>query len=54
MRFFILTGPFDFAHWQTVYYYFRQWKFEGEFEEVLGYLALLVRKQEGTAEKSQC
>ena len=25
--------PSDFAPWETVYYYFRKWKFEGVWEE---------------------
>ena len=42
--------PSDFAPWQTVYYYFRKWKFEGMFEEVMDILHSLVRKQTGRQE----
>ena len=27
--------PGDFAPWQTVYYYFRKWKFEGAIEDIM-------------------
>ena len=42
--------PTDFAPWQTVYYYFRKWKFEGVFEEVMDTLRSLIRKQAGRQE----
>ena len=42
--------PSDFAPWQTVYYYFRKWKFEGVFEEVMDVLHSLIRKQAGRQE----
>ena len=42
--------PSDFAPWQTVYYYFRKWKFEGVFEEVMDILHSLIRKQSGREE----
>ncbi len=35
--------PKDFAPWQTVYFYFRKWKFEGLFEEMMHHLRSLVR-----------
>ena len=37
--------PSGFAPWQTVYYYFRKWEFEGVFEEVMDSLRSLIRKQ---------
>jgi putative transposase len=39
--------PKDFGPWQTVYSYFRKWKFEGLFEELMHYLREAVRKQCG-------
>ena len=39
--------PSDFAPWQTVYYYFRKWKCEGVFEEVMDCLRSFIRKQSG-------
>ena len=45
--------PTDFAPWQTVYHYFRKWKFEGVFEEVMDNLALPHPQAGGTAGKSQ-
>ena len=30
--------PSDFAPWQTVYYYFRKWKFEGGWERTFSWL----------------
>ncbi|MBM6721484.1 DDE transposase, partial [Bacteroides gallinaceum] len=42
--------PSDFAPWQTVYYYFRKWKLEGVFEEVMDALHSLIRKQAGREE----
>ena len=42
--------PSDFAPWQTVYYYFRKWKLEGVFEEVMDALHSLIRKQAGRQE----
>ena len=43
---FLLTSP----PWQTVYYYFRKWKLEGVFEEVMDALHSLIRKQAGREE----
>lgn len=37
--------PKDFAPWQTVYYYFRQWKLNGLLEELHDYLVEKVRIQ---------
>ena len=37
--------PSDFAPWQTVYYYFRKWKLEGVFEEVMDALHSLIRNR---------
>ncbi len=37
--------PSGFDPWQTVCYYFRKWKFEGVFEELMDSLHPLVRKQ---------
>ena len=42
--------PSDFAPWQTVYYYFRKWKLEGVFEEVMDTLHAFIRKQAGRQE----
>ena len=42
--------PTDFSPWQTVYYYFRKWKFEGVFEEVMDPLRSLIHKQAGRQE----
>lgn len=42
--------PSDLAPWQTVYYYFRKWKLEGVFEEVMDALHSLIRKQAGREE----
>ena len=39
--------PKDFAPWQTVYYYFRQWKLSGLLEELHDYLVEKVRVQKG-------
>lgn len=42
--------PTDFAPWQTVYYYFRKWKFEGVIEDVMDTLHSIVRKMTGRQE----
>ena len=42
--------PSDFVLWQTVYCYFRKWKLEGVFEEVMDALHFLICKQMGRAE----
>ena len=39
--------PKDFGPWQTVYFYFRKWKFEGVFEELMHFLRRVVRQVEG-------
>ncbi len=39
--------PKDFAPWQTVYYYFSQWKLNGLLEELHDYLVAKVRVQKG-------
>jgi len=39
--------PHDFAPWQTVYFYFRKWKFEGVIEEIVEALRGLCRKKAG-------
>lgn len=39
--------PKDFAPWQTVYYYFRKWKFEGVIEYIMDTLYALSRKAAG-------
>ena len=39
--------PKDFAPWQTVYYYFRQWKLDGLLEELHDYLVEKARVQKG-------
>ncbi len=41
--------PKEFAPWQTVYFYFRKWKFEGLFEELMHHLPDVVRKASGRA-----
>ena len=42
--------PTDFAPWETVYYYFRKWKFDGVWEELLSTLHGLARKSVGKDE----
>ncbi len=42
--------PKDFAPWQTVYYYFRKWKFEGVIEDIVDTLHALSRKAAGREE----
>lgn len=42
--------PKDFAPWQTVYYYFRKWKFEGVIEDIMDSLHALSRKAAGRKE----
>lgn len=42
--------PKDFAPWQTVYYYFRKWKLEGFFEDIMYNLHSLARKLAGRNE----
>ena len=42
--------PADFAPWQTVYYYFRKWKLEGVWEELLSVLHAMARKSIGREE----
>lgn len=39
--------PKDFAPWQTVYYYFRQWKHNGLLEELHDFLVEKVRLKKG-------
>ena len=39
--------PHEFAPWQTVYFYFRKWKSEGVFEELMHHLRDVVRKSCG-------
>lgn len=39
--------PKDFAPWQTVYYYFRKWKYGGIFEVILEEVVYQVRKAAG-------
>jgi putative transposase len=41
--------PKDFGPWQTVYFYFRKWKSEGLFEELMHHLRNAVRKSCGRA-----
>ncbi|MCS3050091.1 transposase [Parabacteroides johnsonii] len=42
--------PSDFSPWQTVYYYFRKWKLEGVWEELLDALHSMTRKSIGRYE----
>lgn len=42
--------PSNFAPWNTVYFYYRKWKYEGVFEELLEYVRNEVRKQAGRNE----
>ena len=42
--------PSDFAPRQSIYYYFRKWKLEGVFEEMMYALHRLVHKQAGRQE----
>lgn len=39
--------PNEYAPWQTVYYYFRQWKFNGVLEEIHDFLVHKVRLKKG-------
>lgn len=39
--------PKEFRHCQTVYFYFRKWKLEETFKELVHYLRDLVRKTYG-------
>ena len=39
--------PSEFAPWQTVYFYFRKWKSDGMFEELMHHLRSIVRKVSG-------
>ena len=39
--------PKDFAPWQSVYFYFRKWKLEGVFEQMMHHLRDTVRKAFG-------
>lgn len=55
MMYIIKTGcqwrmlPKDFGPWQTVYFYFRKWKLEGLFEELMHHLRVTIRKSCGRA-----
>lgn len=42
--------PKDFAPWNSVYYYFRQWKSNGLIEEIHEVLRNIIRKQAGRNE----
>jgi len=42
--------PNNFAPWNTVCFYYRKWKNEGVFEELLDYVRNEVRKQAGKDE----
>lgn len=42
--------PNEFGPWQTVYYYFRKWKLEGVFEDLMTTLHSQVRKLAGRKE----
>jgi putative transposase len=56
MLYLIKTGcqwrmlPKDFPPYNTVYYYFRKWKNEGVFEDVMDSLRELVRRSMGRDE----
>lgn len=39
--------PVDFAPWNTVYFYYRKWKFEGVIEQIHEFLRNLVCKNVG-------
>ena len=39
--------PYDFAPWNTVYYYYRKWRNNGFIEEVHETLRDIVRQQSG-------
>ncbi len=39
--------PLGFAPWQTVYFYFRQWKLNGLLEEIHDFLVNKVRLKKG-------
>lgn len=42
--------PSDFGHWSAVYYYFKKWKNDGAFEEILDLLNAKHRKSMGKKE----
>ena len=42
--------PREFGPWQTVYYYFRKWKLEGVFEDIMDSLHSIARKLVGRNE----
>ncbi|WP_352421068.1 transposase, partial [Proteiniphilum sp.] len=39
--------PREFGPWQSVYFYFRKWKLEGVFEQMMHHLRDTVRKASG-------
>jgi putative transposase len=41
--------PGEFAPWQTVYYYFNQWRMEGHLQCLLGAVRRTVRREKGQA-----
>jgi len=42
--------PNDFAPWNTVYYYYRQWKANGLIEEIHEHIRNIIRKKSGREE----
>ena len=36
-----LLLPIEFSPWQTIYYYFRKWKFEGVFPDFITFCAFI-------------
>ena len=42
--------PREFGPWQTVYYYFRKWKLEGVFDDIMDTPHPLVRRLAGREE----
>lgn len=44
--------PGEFGPWQTIYYYFRKWKYDSVFDEIMDALYSLVRRLVGNEESS--
>lgn len=43
--------PMDFPPWQTVYYYFRKWQYDGTWTKVMQTITAKVRVQDGKGGK---
>ena len=46
--------PPDFPHWETVYHYFRQWRWDGTWERIHQRLVEWVRVMDGATSHSRC